>query len=364
MASNQHTGINPLNIPRVDATQSGINSAFATISREIAERTPRESLSTGSLQTGSGKFSVPATPSEQVRPRHAFHTVVYMDAAASSTVKANFQAAYVIEQDDTQFPVFATEADQTVAIADGEKYWVKILVNNDYEVQSASFIQAATTTDVDPSPTANGEIYKLCVEFDEDAAGKLVVTYHRFDSINYRPASTSSSHPWKVTDEGSGTVAIAAGYITGYYLYYPDSNPNTAPSGGPGNYGPDAITLGPASTYSGSAGNAVTGTKYIYAESPRNGATKSNEYSETYFTGTPNVLIELFDDIKPVSSDTAAIVISSDAPDSYHSAATSPTKAAVCLAKVVNTAGVIAVTTYITHNPTIFLPTPQVNTAV
>tara|TARA_R110000764_G_scaffold229993_1_gene321052 strand:- start:1234 stop:1956 length:723 start_codon:yes stop_codon:yes gene_type:complete len=174
----------------------------------------------------------------------------------------------------------------------------------------------------------------------------------------------ASSHPWKVTDEGSGTVAIAAGYITGYYLYYPDSNPNTAPSGGPGNYGPDAITLGPASTYSGSVGNAVTGTKYIYAESPRNGTTKSNEYSETYFTGTPNVLIELFDDIKPVSSDTAAIVISSDAPDSYHSAATSPTKAAVCLAKVVNTDGFIAVTTYITHNPTIFLPTPQVNTAV
>jgi len=221
MASNQHTGLNPLNIPRVDATQSGINSAFATISREIAERTPRESLSAGSLQTGSGKFSVPATPSEQVRPRHAFHAVVYMDAADSSTVKANFQAAYVIEQDDTQFPVFATEADQTVAIADGEKYWVKILVNNDYEVQSASFIQAATTTDVDPSPTSNGEIYKLCVEFDEDAAGKLVVTYHRFDSINYRKPDTSStsSHPWKATAGGSASIDVARGHIMGFKPY-------------------------------------------------------------------------------------------------------------------------------------------------
>ena len=216
MASNQHTGLNPLNIPRVDATQSGINSAFATISREIAERTPRESLSVGSLHTGAGTFSVPPVAIEQVRPRHAFHAIVYMDAADSSTVKANFQAAYVIEQDDTQFPVFATEADQTVAIADGEKYWVKILVNNDYEVQSASFIQAATTTDVDPSPTANGEIYKLCVEFDEDAEGKIVVTYHRFDSINYRkPDTSSSSHPWKATAGGSSSINIAAGNVMG-----------------------------------------------------------------------------------------------------------------------------------------------------
>ena len=210
MASNQHTGLNPLNIPRVDATQSGINSAFATISREIAERTPRESLSVGSLHTGAGTFSVPPVAIEQVRPRHAFHAIVYMDAADSSTTKANFQAAYVIEQDDTQFPVFATEAHQTVAIADGDKYWVKILVNNDYEVQSASFIQAATTTDVDPSPTTNGEIYKLCVEFDEDEAGKIVVTYHRFDSINYRkPDTSSSSHPWKATAGGSSSINIA-----------------------------------------------------------------------------------------------------------------------------------------------------------
>ena len=230
MASNQHTGLNPLNIPRVDATQSGINSAFATISREIAERTPRESLSAGSLQTGSGKFAVPPVAIEQVRPRHAFHAVVYMDAAASSTVKANFQAAYVIEQDDTQFPVFATEADQTVAIADGEKYWVKILVNNDYEVQSASFIQAATTTDVDPSPTSNGEIYKLCVEFDEDAAGKIVVTYHRFDSINYRPASTSTSgHPWKATSNGDATVDVAAGIAMGWAAATPAGDDTLPP---------------------------------------------------------------------------------------------------------------------------------------
>ena len=296
MASNQHTGLNPLNIPRVDATQSGINSAFATISREIAERTPRESLSAGSLQTGSGKFAVPPVAIEQVRPRHAFHAVVYMDAADSSTVKANFQAAYVIEQDDTQFPVFATEADQTVAIA-------------------------------------NGEIYKLCVEFDEDAAGKLVVTYHRFDSINYRPASTSSSHPWKATAGGSASIDVARGHIMGF-------KPYTDGTYGSADFFLPFVEI--LQTYAGGSVDITEATGFLYATCT---VESSVEGQEGAFAGG-DIQGNLY---RPAAAPT--VVFSDAAVTAYDPA---DAKVHVLLAEVSLVAGVAAVDEqFLFHNPSV-----------
>jgi len=165
--------------------------------------------------------------------------------------------------------------------------------------------------------------------------------------------SFPSTHPWKVTNGGSGNAAIAAGFIQGYFLTYSEASPTTpgASTGYGVVGGPDSIVLGPAGTYAGGT-TAITGTQYIYAEIGR-GA--SNEYSESYDDhGGLDLLVELFDEIDPSLLQTATIVVSSSAADSY-----TPTTgyAAVCIAKVTNTAGTITVDAqYTTHNPTLFLP--------
>ena len=162
-------------------------------------------------------------------------------------------------------------------------------------------------------------------------------------------SGTSSSHPWKVTDAGSGNAAVAAGYILGYYLTYTTTG---AASGGPTD-----IVKGPSTLYAG-ANVAITGTKYIYALATRNGTAGTNVYAESTNTSDYIVNIELSDEIEPVLADTPTIAASASAPDSYTPASN---KAAVCIAKVVNTAGVLAITQYVTHNPDLFIPIPLID---
>jgi len=168
------------------------------------------------------------------------------------------------------------------------------------------------------------------------------------DSITV--AATATSHPFKVTNGGSGNATIAAGFMQGYYLSYAAYDPNVEPAAD-GIKVPESIVAGFSASYAG--GNlAITGTKYIYAEIPRNGPTV--EYSESKEEGDVTVFAELYDDIEPSPGDTITMVAHSDGPETYTSTAG---KAARCIAKVTNAAGVITVDAqYVHNNPDMFLP--------
>jgi hypothetical protein len=176
-------------------------------------------------------------------------------------------------------------------------------------------------------------------------------------------ADTSSnpySHPWKVTDGGSGNAAIAAGFINGYYL--PFAGFSDVFDGG--FEGPDSIVAGPSAKYSGGTA-AITGTQYIYALIPRSfpdalygGNQDVENPSDSGFTGGQE--IHNHNALDPggfttgAPTDTATIAVSSDTPDVYDPGEDS---AARCIAKVTNTAGTITIDAqYITHNPDMFVP--------
>ena len=204
-------------------------------------------------------------------------------------------------------------------------------------------------------------------------------TLHSYEPPPVKRSRGGSTHPWKVTADGSGTVKIHAGEVLGMHL----ETPGTSSSGV--GFGPDSVVLGPAGSYDGSSDNAITGTRYIYAEISRNGP-PNYEYckSETSDSGDTSGEVEvdgqlhqhggggyyaddhhhtfqvsssvrLHDDIDPLAvAETATIVISANAAN-VHTSTTG--KAAICIAKVTNTDGVCAVDKqYITHNPTLFLP--------
>ena len=233
----------------------------------------------------------------------------------------------------------------------------------------------------------NGPIYRLPGEprsgdaalnrWGAEVNRALAALRHPVEGPRVLPVMTPrGSHPWKVTDAGSGSIAIAAGYILGYFM----TLSTTAASLDVGHSwtpplltDPSSIVMGPGGAYAGGT-EAVTGTKYVYAEIPRNGepGTGDDEYAESadIFEDSHNhdgggyagedhlVAVELTDAIHPALTAgvpaTATIVISSSAPDAY-----GPTtgKAAVCIAKVTNTAGVIAVDDqFVTSNPPIFIP--------
>lgn len=159
----------------------------------------------------------------------------------------------------------------------------------------------------------------------------------------------SFAHPWKVTDGGGGNAAIAAGFILGHYFNYYTAALGT--STGDGTFGPDEITLGPGASYAGGT-QAISGTQYIYAEIPSNDS--SLEYTETQGSDLSSiVLIETTDKTEPLATDTATIAVSTLAPGTY---APTAGKAATCIAKVTNVTGVISITQYVTHNPTMFIP--------
>ena len=182
-----------------------------------------------------------------------------------------------------------------------------------------------------------------------------------------------SGHPWKVTGDTDGTVDIAAGFILGHYFDYSAANPDVVPAS-EGAFGPDNIVLGFGGEYAGGAGVAITaGTRYIYAEVPRNNDSSGgslgggDEYCEawdvdTHATEEVEVLVELFDDIQPLETDIVSIVESASSPANYTA---STGKAAVCIAKVTNTAGTVTVDKqYVTHNPTIFVPIVNAQTRI
>jgi hypothetical protein len=179
------------------------------------------------------------------------------------------------------------------------------------------------------------------------------------DSITIKPGAGGFGHPWKVTDAGSGSAAIAAGYVHGYYIYYSGAAAGVLPTGESAGsiVGPDRVVMGPSGSY-GSGTAAITGTQYIYAE-----VTNSigDEYSESYGgTADETILVEIYD-YTPPSTQTVTIVVSSDGASTY--APTSGT-VAICIAKVTNTAGTITVDDqYITHNPTMFIPISAVTVA-
>ena len=183
---------------------------------------------------------------------------------------------------------------------------------------------------------------------------------HSYEPPPVKRSRSGSTHPWKVSPDGSGTVAIHAGEVLGMYLDYSGADPGVPGSGGAGMFGPDSIVLGPSGSYAGSADNAITGTRYIYAEVDRNDPT--SEYCESFDTylGTGSN-VELYDDIEPTIAGAATIVISASAADAY---TPSTDKAAVCIAKVTNSGGVCTVDKqYVTHNPTVFMPVVRVDVA-
>ena len=185
-------------------------------------------------------------------------------------------------------------------------------------------------------------------------------TLHSYEPPPVKRSRSGSTHPWKVTPDGSGTVKIHAGEVLGMYLEYSGSDPGEPGSGGAGMFGPDSIVLGLSGSYAGSSDNAITGTRYIYAEVDRNDPT--SEYCESYdtYSGTGSN-VELYDDIEPTIAGAATIVISASAADAY---TPSTDKAAVCIAKVTNAGGVCTVDKqYVTHNPTVFMPVVRVDVA-
>ena len=180
MASNKHTGLNPLGIPRIDFTKEGINSGFALLSREVAKRTPLESQTEGSIHLPGGVFNVPPTPIEAPRMRPAFNVVMFVK---DGKTKAHFQAAFVIDQANI-VPIFDDPLDQTLTVAIGDVFYTKIITNVVNLVTSATFGKESDPVDVEPSEEVDGETYIKCVEFENgDIAGTFKPVYYRFDSI-------------------------------------------------------------------------------------------------------------------------------------------------------------------------------------
>lgn len=164
------------------------------------------------------------------------------------------------------------------------------------------------------------------------------------------PIPGAASHPWKVTDGGSGNAAVAAGYIYGYYLDGPSSI-----TGGGVVDPPDKVVGAPAYAYA--AGTvAVSGTKYIYAEVNRNGPTAANYYSASTIDITDEqIQLYMNDDVEPAGlTGIVTIVADNNDPGAYTPATGA---AAYLIAKVTNAAGVITVDAqYLTHNPLLFIP--------
>lgn len=169
------------------------------------------------------------------------------------------------------------------------------------------------------------------------------------------------THPWKVTDVGGGIAEIAPGLVMGYYFQYSNAAPHEHPDP-EGSYKPESIVLGPGGTYGGGQ-LSIAGTKYIYAEIPRNGDVGvTDEYAESMSIASGDlgisVGVELSDDIFPSISDSATVVADSSSADAYMPSTGS---AAVCIARVVNDgANNLTISQYVTHNPTMFIPVVDV----
>lgn len=174
-------------------------------------------------------------------------------------------------------------------------------------------------------------------------------------------------HPWQISDAGNGNVNIEAGYILGYYLDPLSSFGSGGDSSGlyPFLKSPTNIIHGPGASYAGGV-EAINGTKYIYAEYPRNAedpGTGQNAYSQakdTEVLSSPasgdsslTSYIGIGDDISPKLTDTATITVSNDDPETFTPATGN---AASCIGKVVNNAGNLTITQYVYGNPTVFIP--------
>jgi len=173
--------------------------------------------------------------------------------------------------------------------------------------------------------------------------------------------SLFSPHPWKVTGGDSGSVVIAPGYVMGYYTTYADDQWGTLTSGLTvgDNLSAASIVLAAGYYYEGGS-EAVTGSQFIYVEVSRTDpplvyAESGAEIDTVY------VEAELGDQARPPDytedpfevSGVPIIVLSEDPPHIY---APTSNYMAVCIAKVTNVDGVISITQYVTHNPTVFIP--------
>jgi len=168
--------------------------------------------------------------------------------------------------------------------------------------------------------------------------------------------AVSITHPWKVTSGISGYVNIEAGYVYGYYFTH--TNPTWEDVNLSSGYLPPlSIVLAPGWEYAGGS-SAISGTQYIYAvvttAEPVEVFAESGSYATsvniTYETELGQADPEDYASGDPYGVPT--IVVSSDVPSTYIPSS----GAAVCIAKVVNTDGVLTITQYLTHNPTIFVP--------
>jgi len=181
------------------------------------------------------------------------------------------------------------------------------------------------------------------------------------DSLGRKKGVVENTYPWRVTAGSSGTVNIAAGHIMGYYTTYADDQWGTITSGLTvgGNLSAAAVVLAAGHYYEG-GNEAVTGSQFIYAEVTR--TDPSLVYSEAGAEiDTIYVETELADQARPPDyteepfevAGIPVIVLSDDPPHIY---APTSNYAAVCIAKVTNVDGVISITQYVTHNPTVFIP--------
>jgi hypothetical protein len=205
MASNKHTGLNPLGIPRIDATKEGINSAFAIVSREVAKRTPVESMSEGNIHLPGGVISVPSTPIIPPRMRPAFNVVMWTDG---SDTKAHFQEAFVI-QGASIVSIFPTDESQTRTVAIGEVYYVEI-TTEDGVVKSAALVEEGDIPDL---PTRE---YIKVVEFQEgDTEGTFKPVYYRYDSIIYSELTTKL--PYTIYFSSGTTATITEEQVLADY---------------------------------------------------------------------------------------------------------------------------------------------------
>jgi hypothetical protein len=166
------------------------------------------------------------------------------------------------------------------------------------------------------------------------------------------------THPFKITNGGSGNAAISAGFSHGYYMIYDEAGTSIGPDDTGGPNGPTYIVAGPSATYLGGT-LAITGTKYIYAEIPRVKA--SLEYCQSEGSGNDIVTTKLYNEIEPGGYDgldtvDSIVMFASDDPPPGYLPSTGIT--ARCIGRVTNTAGVITVDQqYITHNFDMFIPT-------
>lgn len=211
-----------------------------------------------------------------------------------------------------------------------------------YSLRSDDLMKNFAWCDLLPSE----ETDEIRIELDE-----VVGVTQQHKQRRLRVATTGIVPPWKVTDNGDGTVAIAAGFILGHYFTHPTPNWNDDTAVTTAN--PTTVVLGAGASYSG-GDVEITGTKYIYALLPRNGTSKL--YSESNsFDGASGLYVEteLGDDIEPATTDTVIITAQDNSPDTY---LPDSSVAAVCIAKAVNAGSSITITQYVHHNPTVFIP--------